>query len=102
MLFGSNVLPAMIWCGNKELQLGDFVRRAVRDSGLTDEKWNALTEQEREYKIIDAVYAMRTEAKVDARRGGGDHEGCPHDCDACDSSAHAINRAAEAHARKDK
>lgn len=64
MLYGSSVLPAMIWIGGKEVQLGTVVNRALNDSGLTAEQWNALTDLEREYKLVDAVYAMRAEAQL--------------------------------------
>lgn len=61
MLLGSNILPAHIWIKNEERQLGDVVRRAHKDSGLSVDAWNALSEKAREYLLVDAVYAMRAE-----------------------------------------
>lgn len=69
MLLGSSVLPAMIWIGNKEVQLGTIVNRALSDSELTADQWNSLTELEREYRLVDAIYAMRAEARF-AEDGG--------------------------------
>lgn len=62
MLFGSSILPSMILIVDKEVQLGDVVRRAFADSGLTVEEWNNLPEHEREDSLARAISVMRFEA----------------------------------------
>jgi hypothetical protein len=63
MLYGSSLLPALIWIGKTEVQLGDIVRRAQKDSNLSADEWNALEELEREAFLAKTVYGMRAEAK---------------------------------------
>lgn len=57
-LYGSNIFPAYINVGAERVQLGEIVRRAFADSGMTQEEWNDLTEREREHKLVDAYYDM--------------------------------------------
>jgi hypothetical protein len=64
MLFGSSVLPATMFIAYVEVQLGDIVRRAQADSGLSVEDWNRLPPVQREYKLVDAIYKMREEAEA--------------------------------------
>jgi predicted metal-dependent hydrolase len=42
--------------------LGTVVARAHKDSGLTVDAWNALTETDREHRLVDAIAMMRIEA----------------------------------------
>lgn len=62
MLYGSSLLPAIIRIGSKDVQLGDVVRRALADSGLTADEWNNLKPLTRETLLARAVYEMRAEA----------------------------------------
>jgi hypothetical protein len=62
MLLGSSLLPPMIRIGDKDVPLGDVVRRALYDSGLTAKLWNDLDPLEREGLLARAVYTMRAEA----------------------------------------
>lgn len=62
MLMGSSLLPAIIRIGTKDVQLGDVVRRAHLDSGLSVDEWNALKELTREHLLARVVYEMRAEA----------------------------------------
>lgn len=61
-LLGSTLLPAVMIIGVREVQLGEIVARAHKDSGLSVAQWNALPELEREALIAKAVYSMRAEA----------------------------------------
>jgi len=67
MLYGSSLLPAMIDIGGKQVQLGDVVRRAHYDSGLTVDMWNNLEPLVREGHLAKAVYQMRAEAEKDRK-----------------------------------
>lgn len=62
MLMGSSLLPSIIRIGSKEIQLGEVVRRAFAESGLTVDEWNALKELTREHLLARVVYEMRDEA----------------------------------------
>lgn len=59
MLLGSSLLPSTVF---GRWQLGDVVRRAFADSGMSAEEWNAASEVAREHRLVDAAYAMREEA----------------------------------------
>ena len=59
MLLGSNIFSSSVRLKGVEHQLGDLVRAAFSKSGLTIEEWNALSEREREHKLVDAYYDMR-------------------------------------------
>ena len=61
MLYGSCIFPGLVRIKWDEVQLGDIVRRAFADSGLTTEQWNNLSERDREHKLVDAFYDMRSE-----------------------------------------
>lgn len=63
MLLGSSVMPANLYIGQTYVQLGDVVRRAFVDSGMTAEQWNTGPALDREYMLVRAVYAMRAEAE---------------------------------------
>jgi hypothetical protein len=67
MLLGSSLLPSMINIGDKEVQLGDVVRRAYHDSNLTVTQWNNLDPLEREGLLARAVYTMRAETSKEQR-----------------------------------
>lgn len=60
-LFGSDILPSTIKVGPRDVQLGDVVRRAHADSGLTVEQWNDLDGCDREVLLICAVFDLREE-----------------------------------------
>lgn len=60
-LLGSSLQPALVQIGDQELQLGDVVRRAKADSGLSVEAWNELAEDDREKAISRAVAALQAE-----------------------------------------
>lgn len=61
MLLGSSILPSITYIGDKPIQLGDFVRRAFQESGLTIEEWNNLKELDREARLAKVIYTMRAE-----------------------------------------
>lgn len=63
MLYGSSLLPAMVHIGDREVQLGDIVRRSQLDSGLSITDWNALEPLKREAFLAATVYKMREEAE---------------------------------------
>lgn len=60
-LYGSSNLPSHIGINEKQVQLGEVVLRAQQDSGLSARAWNALTEREREHRLVDAIADMRKE-----------------------------------------
>jgi len=62
MLLGSSLLPAMIWIGEKQVQLGDVVCKAFEKTGLTASEWNALEPLKREGLLAETVYALRAVA----------------------------------------
>jgi hypothetical protein len=62
-LFGSSVIPSMVWIGESNVQLGDIVRRAKAKSGLTTEGWNDLDQIEREMLLVRMIYQMRDESR---------------------------------------
>lgn len=62
-LLGSSILPSAIAITPElEVQLGDVVARAHKDSELTVEAWNTLPEVEREALLVKAIEAMQAEA----------------------------------------
>jgi hypothetical protein len=58
-LYGSNVLPAVLNIKGHEFQLGYIVNEAYGHFDGTAHDWNALTELEREHRLMDAVYRIR-------------------------------------------
>ncbi len=61
ILNGSSTLPAMIEiAAGKSFQLGEIVRTAFSESGLTVEAWNALDETERDRRLNAVIDAMKT------------------------------------------
>jgi hypothetical protein len=64
MLFGSSILPSMIWNGRVEVTLGDVVRRAFQDSSFTADEWNGLDPLVREALLAQAIYKMRAEVEA--------------------------------------
>lgn len=62
MLYGSSLLAPTIRIGKVDVQLGDIVRRAYRDLGLSVEEWNALEPLKREGLLAKTIYEMRAEA----------------------------------------
>jgi len=67
MLFGSSLLPGLIWIGSREVQLGEIVRRAFADSRLNVEDWNDLKPLTREILLARTIYEMRAEADKEQR-----------------------------------
>lgn len=63
-LFGSSVLPAHILIGTREVQLGEIVRRAFADCGVTAEEWNAIDPFNRDILIVAAVHDLREEVAL--------------------------------------
>jgi hypothetical protein len=63
MLFGSSILPSVMYIDGEAIQLGTIVGRAHKESGLTVERWNALPELDREAKLAAMIYKMRVEAR---------------------------------------
>lgn len=62
-LLGSSVLPAMVKLAEGvEVQLGDVVRQAHKNSKLSVEAWNDLPEVEREERLAKAVEKMSKKA----------------------------------------
>jgi hypothetical protein len=61
MIYGSSNLPSHLTIGAEQVQLGTVVQRAHKDSGLSVEDWNALSEVDREHRLVDAIAAMRRE-----------------------------------------
>lgn len=58
ILYGSNIHPATLTIGDREYQLGDFVRDAHALSGLSAEDWNALSEDERHERIDGVIVEL--------------------------------------------
>ena len=65
---GSSLLPSTIRIGDRDVQLGDVVRYAVRDLRKTAEEWNAFSPLTREHHLVRAVYAMRVAAQFEPER----------------------------------
>jgi hypothetical protein len=63
-LYGSSILPALIPIGIKQVQLGDVVRRAQKDSGLCAEHWNKLQPVERDLLLVAVCHALIREAAI--------------------------------------
>jgi hypothetical protein len=61
-LTGSDLYPAMMAFGTKELSLGDVVRRAHAESGLSASAWNALEQPVRDEAIMLTVGRLQAEA----------------------------------------
>jgi hypothetical protein len=64
VLFGSSNLSSHLGIGGQQVQLGAIVARAHRDSGMSTNDWNELTERQREHRLVDAIADMREEAKA--------------------------------------
>ena len=54
-LYGSNVQPAMVKIAGFEVQLGEAVQGAFKNSGLTVSEWNALPDEDREARIAAVI-----------------------------------------------
>lgn len=61
MLFGSSYLPSTIYIAGREYTLGDIVRRAFTDSGLSSEGWNNQKPVERDIRLVKALHAIDEE-----------------------------------------
>jgi hypothetical protein len=80
-LLGSSVQPAIIKVGEREVQLGELVRRAYEKSGLNVAGWNALPVDERELHLQVELEDMQKQASADTPKapvtggvsGEGDH-----------------------------
>ena len=70
MLYGSSLLAPTIRIGKADVQLGDIVRRAYKDLGLSVDEWNSLEPLKREGLLAKAIYEMRAEAD-EAEKGQG-------------------------------
>ena len=68
MLYGSSIVPALIYIGNREWQLGEVVRAAFADSALTVEGWNDLPPLDREARLAKKIYELRDAAEQAANR----------------------------------
>lgn len=62
VLIGSSIHPAIVQIGGEDVQLGDVVRAAAAESGLSDEEWNALADGERE-ALIDVYIASASQGE---------------------------------------
>lgn len=65
-LYGSDLLPAIVEIAGEKIALGDIVRQAFVDSGLTPDAWNALAGLDREQRLTAAVWLIR--AKITAEK----------------------------------
>jgi hypothetical protein len=65
-LYGSDFLPAVLELAGEKIALGDIVRQAFVDSGLTPDAWNALDGLDREKRLTAAVWLIR--AKITAEK----------------------------------
>jgi hypothetical protein len=61
-LTGSDLYPATMAFGTKELSLGDVVRRAHAESGLSATAWNELEQPVRDEAIMLTVGRLQAEA----------------------------------------
>ncbi len=59
MLLGSSILPSIININNKQVQLGDIVTIAHKESKLTVEQWNKLEDLVREAVLTATIYKLR-------------------------------------------
>lgn len=64
-IYGTNH-PAHVDIDGEQVQLGDLVRAAHATSGLTDDEWNALDEQDR-HDFVEAEIEARRTAAADAQ-----------------------------------
>lgn len=64
-IYGTNH-PAHIDIGGEQVQLGELVRAAHATSGLTDQDWNELPEQDR-HDFVEAEIEARRTAAADAK-----------------------------------
>lgn len=67
MLLGSNIQPSHIKIGDREIQLGEAVRAAVKRGAFTEYAWNTLPDNERERHIESAIKWLRM---IEAEPGG--------------------------------
>jgi len=61
VLLGSSILESTYTIAGKTVQLGDIVRRAHGDSGLSVDAWNALEDNDRERRLSNAVIQITLE-----------------------------------------
>ena len=71
-LTGSDLYPATMAFGTKELSLGDVVRRAHAESGLSATAWNELDQAVRDEAIMLTVGRLQAEAAEADQAAGED------------------------------
>lgn len=72
LLIGSDLYPAMLPFGDKELALGDVVARAHAESGLSATAWNELDQSIRDEAIMLTVSRLQVEADEAAQAASED------------------------------
>jgi hypothetical protein len=70
-LYGSNIFASIFHINGKMYYLGDLVRSAQIDSGLSVTDWNKLTERERDIILVDHFYDLKELLKVESTRQNG-------------------------------
>lgn len=81
-LFGSSILASHVDIGlEARVQLGEIVRAAHAESGLSVEAWNALPDADREERLANAVEAMKAAVIADATLNTNTASGSPAPAD---------------------
>ena len=64
VLLSSDVLREEYVIGTRRVRLGEVVRRAKVDSALAAADWNDLSEIERTFWVVAALFALRAEVEI--------------------------------------